>query len=104
MLTIVGVSWVSHLFARETLLTWHCSFVGNWCKKAWMAAPLDIFWTIWCERNRIVFDNGAISIHWMKSSCLCNLYSWTNLYIIDRPRSLVDFFNWLDCKNEGWLV
>lgn len=27
----------------------------------------------------------------MKSSFLCNLLSWTNLYIVERPISLLDF-------------
>ena len=50
-------------------------------------------WTICRQRNRIAFDNEDISVNRMKSSFLCNLWSWTNLYIVDRPRSLVDFFD-----------
>ena len=57
LLTNFGVSWVFPFYVRETLLSWHGSFVGKGCKKAWMAASLCIFWIVWCGRNRLVFDN-----------------------------------------------
>ena len=93
LLAIFEISWVFPSSARGTLLSWRGSFVGKRRKKAWMTALLCIFWTIWHERNRIVFDNMDFSVNWMKSAFLCNLWSWTNLYIADRPRSLVDFFD-----------
>ena len=46
LLAIFGVIWVFPLFVKETLLSWQGSFVGKRHKKAWMAAPLCIFWTI----------------------------------------------------------
>ena len=93
ILAIVGVSWAFPTSIRQTLLSWHGSFVGKRCKKALMAAPFSLFWTIWLERSRIVFDNKAILVHRMKTSFLCNLWSWTNLCIVDRPASLLVFFN-----------
>ena len=33
-----------------------------------------------------------------KSSFLCNFWSWPNMYIVDRPRSLVDFLTWMWCR------
>ena len=36
------------------------------------------------KRNRLVFDNVDISISRMKSAFLCNLWSWANLYVVDR--------------------
>ena len=44
-----GVSWVFPPSVRETLLSWHGSFVDKRHKKAWAAALLFIFWTIWCK-------------------------------------------------------
>ena len=46
LLAIVGVKWVFPLSVKETLLSWGGSFMGKKRKKAWMAAPLSIFWSI----------------------------------------------------------
>ena len=46
LLAIFGVPWVFPLSVRETLLPWRGTFVGKKRKKAWMAAPLSIFWSI----------------------------------------------------------
>ena len=75
LLAIFGVSWVFPLFVSETLLSWNGSFVGKRHKKAWLAAPLCIFWTTWGERNRLVFEDVNISVNRMKSTFLCNLWS-----------------------------
>ena len=37
LLAIFGVTYVFPLTVKETLLSWHGSFVGKQCKKAWMA-------------------------------------------------------------------
>ena len=63
-----------------------------------MTALVCIFWTIWLERNKIAFDNKEFSMRRMKSSFVYNLWSWTNLYMVDRPSSLVDFLTWLGSK------
>ena len=83
------------LSLKETLLSWQGSSVGKQRKKAWMAAPLYIFWTLWQERNRLVFEGVDISINRMKSTFLSNFWSWVNLHHVERPRSLIDF---LGCK------
>ena len=67
--------------------------MGEKRKKAWMATPLMISWTIWQERNSIVFDNIVFSTQRMKSSFLYNFLSLTYLYIVDKPSSLIDFFD-----------
>ena len=56
-----------------------------------MAVPLCIFWTIWLERNQLVFDDVIILINRMKSTFLCNIWSSVNLHSVERPRSLIDF-------------
>ena len=71
--------------------------MGKKCKKAWMAAPLVIFWTIERKRNNIVFDNIVFSSQRMKSF-LYNFWSWTYLYIVDKPSSLIDFLTWMGCR------
>ena len=41
--TLVGVSWVLPSSVKETLLSWHDSFVGKKRKKVWKVAPLYKF-------------------------------------------------------------
>lgn len=50
-----------------------------------------IFWTIWRERTILVSDNVEISADRMRSSVLCDLWYWTNVYSIDSHSSLIDF-------------
>ena len=68
MLTLVGVKWVFPSMVRESFLCWNESFVGKKRKKAWMTTPLCLFWTIWCERNTIAFENEEVLGHQMKTS------------------------------------
>ena len=74
--SLFGVNWVLPLTVRDTLLGWFASFVDKKCGKTWREAPLCLFWTVWKERNRIVFDNEVLSIQRMKNSFVCNFFSW----------------------------
>ena len=60
-----------------------------------MAAPLCIFWTMWMERNRVVFENEVPSAHRMKSLFLFSLWSWAKVYNVDNFNSLVEFLTWM---------
>ena len=40
--------------------------MGKKCRKAWMVAPLCIFWLVWKERNRVAFENEDLSIQRLK--------------------------------------
>ena len=56
-----------------------------------MAAPLCLFWTLWRERNRAIFEDATPSAHRMKVNFLCTLWLWANLYSVDKTDSLADF-------------
>ena len=90
--TLIGVSWVLPSSVRETLLSWHGSFVGKERKKVWRAAPLYIFWTIWKARNRLAFNDDVLSIQRLKYFFIFSLWSEAKLFITDRPQTLVGFF------------
>ena len=75
LLAIVGFSWVFLLSVKETLLSWRGSFVGKKRKRAWMVAPLSIFWIVWRERNNLVFNNVDLFIIRMKRDFLCSFWS-----------------------------
>ena len=98
LLAIFGVYWVFPKSVSKTLISWCDTCVGKRRKKAWMAAPLTLFWTIWRERNNIAFENREFSAQRMKALFLCNYWSGTNMYLTNRSRSLIDFLIWLGCK------
>ena len=62
-----------------------------------MAAPSCLFWTLWREINRVVFDNGVTNAKKIKANFLSNLWNWTNLYNVVNTTSFVDFLAWLGC-------
>ena len=95
LFTFFGVTWVLPCSVRETLLGWFGSFVSKKYKKAWKLTPLCLFWVVWKERNRITFCNEEFSVHRLKYSFVCSLWSWTKLYLDAGPLSLIDFLNWL---------
>ena len=69
--------------------------MGKKRKKVWRVAPLCLFWIVWHERNRVAFDNEAFSTYRLKSSFICNFWSWSNVCRGDRDRSLLDFLTWM---------
>ena len=95
LFSIFGVYWVIHSTVTETLLGWHDFFVGRKQKKVWRTTPLCLFWTIWKERNRRYFKNVELSIQRLKFLFLCNLLSWSNLFIENTTLFLVYFIDWL---------
>ena len=55
LLTIVGISWVFPNSVTQMLLSWQGTPVGKKRKNIWMAAPICLFWTVWHNRNLLVF-------------------------------------------------
>ena len=72
--------------------------MGKKRRKAWMAAPLCLFWMVWKERNKIAFVNEDISIQRMKNSFVCNLWSCSKSCLDVRPLPLINFFDWLGSR------
>ena len=84
----IWVKWVLPFTVRDTLLSWYVSFKDKKHRKVWRTAPLCLFWTVWKERNRIVFDNEVLSIQRLKNSFICNLLSWAKSSIVVGPLTL----------------
>ena len=93
--TLLGVNWVLPLTVRDTLLGWLASFVDKKRRKAWLTTPLCLFWMIWKERNKIIFNNEDLLIQRMKNSFVCNLWSWAKSCLDVGPFSLINFVDWL---------
>ena len=97
-LSIVGTSWVFLDSVIQTLLSWHGAPVGKKRKNIWIAAPLCLFWTVWQNRNMVVFENRATSDQRTKFIFLSKLRSLANIHSVDNTNSLVDFLARLGCR------
>ena len=59
----------------------------------WRAVPLCLFWAIWKERNRVVFDDEVFSKSRLKSCFLFSFSSWAGLWVdVEHPFTR-DIFN-----------
>ena len=95
LLAITEANWVFPSTVRQLLLAWQSASVGKKRKRVWMAAPLCFFWTLWMERNRVVFENETPSVHRMKSFFLFTLWGWAKVFSVDNLNSLVGFVAWM---------
>ena len=98
LLSIVGISWEFPSSALYTLLAWQGVAVGKKREKIWTAAPMCLFWTLWCARNRMVFENKVTLAQRLKINFVSNLWSWANLFGNDTTNSILDFLTWLGCR------
>ena len=98
LLAITEANWVFPRTVRQLLLAWQSASVGKKRKRVWMAAPLCLFWTLWLERNRVVFENEAPSAYRLKSSFLFTLWGWARVTKVDNSISLVGFLAWMGCR------
>ena len=74
---IFGINWVLHSSVQEIMAGWRRPFAKKKAKKIWLAAPILLFWCIWRERNKAVFDGGGPSTQKLKNAFVHTLWSWT---------------------------
>ena len=72
--------------------------MGKKRKKIWMVAPLYLFWTLWRERNRVLFETEVISVQRIKANFVTNLWTWANLYSVDNTNFVLDFLTWMESR------
>ena len=97
-LTMVGISWVFPHSVLHTLLAWQGGAVEKKRRKLWTAAPSCIFWALWCARNKLVFENEAITAQSIKINFISNLWVWANMFSNANTNSVIDFLTWLGCR------
>ena len=78
IISIPSLSWACPCSAKELLEGWSCSTLRKKTKKLWIVAPFCLFWAIWRERNKIVFDNVDFSFFRLKTSFISMFVYWAN--------------------------
>ena len=71
-----GAPWVCPLFVKDILQSWLHFPVRKKAKAIWMVAPLILFWAIWKERNRVIFEDATFSTLRLKLSIIFSLFTW----------------------------
>ena len=61
LLNAFGVSWTCPFFVKDLLQSWLHFPVRKKAKSIWRAIPLILFWAIWEERNRVIFEDATFS-------------------------------------------
>ena len=98
LLSIVGTSWVVLASVIQMLLSWQGAPVGKKRKDIWIAAPICLFWTVWHNRNMLVFENRVTSDQRTKFLFLSKLWTLANTHSVEKMYYLVDFLTWLGSR------
>ena len=64
----------------------------------WRASPLCLFWTVWQERNRRVFEALELPEHAIKLSFISTFLKWVRSYVEDYSMTMIDFVDWINSK------
>ena len=75
LLSTFGVSWVYPKMVKDLLFNWLHFLARKRAKTLWRAVPLILFWAIWKERNRIIFENATFSTFRLKFSFIRSLFA-----------------------------
>ena len=71
---------------------------GKKRKKAWKAAPLCLFWTLWKERNRRAFEDFELIDHVILHSFMYMFLERVRVHIESNSLSVLVFIDRLGCK------
>ena len=87
----MGVSWVQPWKVKDVLVAWRrrtkkCPTLG-----VWNLIPLAIWWSVWKERNRRIFEGKELSLFSFKFYFLRILYSWSQAFDDSANLTFVDF-------------
>ena len=79
LFSLTGMDWVCPFRVNDLIVGWTTFPIRKKAKNMWKAALSRLFWAIWKERNRVVFDNDNFSLDRLKNSCITYLTSWAYL-------------------------
>ena len=73
------MDWVCPFWVNDLMVGWTNFPIRKKAKNLWKAALFSLFWAIWKERNKVVFDNDNFSPGRLKNSFIAYLTSWVGL-------------------------
>ncbi|XP_060209904.1 putative ribonuclease H protein At1g65750 isoform X3 [Lycium barbarum] len=88
---ILGISWTIPYCLKGAVESWSLWKMNETINKIWQMIPACIFWCLWIERNSRCFDGTSTPNCSLKSKCLVNLFSWSNLSPVNDVIPLLDF-------------
>ena len=91
--SLSGGGWVCPFLVQDLLRGWLHLPMRKKDAKLGRAVPLYLFWAIWKERNRVVFDDEAFSKSRLKSCFLFSFSSWASLMFEVEHPFVRDIFN-----------
>lgn len=69
-------SFICHVFCLATCSTWHAPYPHPRGKIFWLTIPNGIFWDIWKERNRRIFEGSAKPLPEVIDAITFEVASW----------------------------
>ena len=81
LLSFFGVIWVFPNLMRNLLGEWKIKGLGKKRKAVWRLAPICLFWCIWGERNRRIFQEEEMSDTSLRKLFLRSLLEWSQQFL-----------------------
>ncbi|KAJ9679351.1 hypothetical protein PVL29_021319 [Vitis rotundifolia] len=94
LLSSFGVVWVFPDSVRNLLLEWKIKGLGKKRRVVWRMAPICLFWCIWGERNRRIFQEEERSDTSLRNLFLRSLLEWSQQFL-DTDLDYLSFRNLL---------
>jgi hypothetical protein len=79
-----GILWVMPKDLTDLLFGWH-NWLGKAHSRIWNLIPSCLFWTIWRERNRRVFDDVECTDFQLLEFFSNSLFDWLQYGVIHAP-------------------
>jgi len=92
-LSLISISWVQPFEVKDVLVAWRRILKKCWVHGIWKLVHLAIWWCIWKERNRRIFEGQVLSVEDFKLSFLGLLYSWSHVVNGSFNLSFLDFID-----------
>ena len=90
-----GVVWVLSESVRNLLLEWKMKGPGKKRSVVWKMASICLFWCIWGELNRRIFQEEEMSDMSLRKLFLRSLLEWSQQFV-DLDLGYLSFWNLLD--------